>query len=302
MHDEMLCAATGICQQIVGEMIVKKFLKWLGFVAAGLVGVALIGLAYIYFASERVLDRTYAVADQAALVLPSDAAEITEGRRIAQLGGCLHCHGEKLTGGVVEDIPNLVRMVAPNLSALLPGYSDTQLTTVLRKGVKPDGKSVLFMPSEMFRHLSDADLARLVAYLRTVPVTPEGVQEKTEVRILGRLILAKGDFNPAASNIESLPAAVAGFDANDPVSRGHYLVMNACSECHGQDLKGFAPANSPALVVAKGYSLEQFTRLMQQGVGLGERQFKLMSPTAKARFTQFKPDEVAAVYAYLQTL
>jgi len=67
---------------------------------------------------------------------------------------------------------------------------------------------------------------------------------------------------------------------------------------------GMDPAQfkTPALVVAKGYSLEQFTRLMQQGVGLGERQFKLMSPTAKARFTQFRPDEVAAVYAFLQTL
>ena len=49
--------------------------------------------------------------------------------------------------------PNLVRLVAPNISTVLPNYSDAQLATVLRKGVKPDGKSVLFMPSEMFRHL-----------------------------------------------------------------------------------------------------------------------------------------------------
>ena len=280
----------------------KKFFKWLGLVAAGLVGVALIGLTYVYFASARVLDRKFEVAHEGAPVLPSDATQIAEGRRIAQLGGCLHCHGENLAGGVVEDIPNVVRMVAPNVSALLPGYNDTQLATVLRTGVKPDGKSVLFMPSEMFRHLSEADLARLIAYLRTVPVTAEGVQEKTEVRILGRLILAKGDFKPAASNIELLPVPVANFDANDPVSRGHYLAMNACTECHGQDLEGVATIGAPALGVTKGYSLEQFTRLMQDGVGLGERQFKLMSPTARARFTQFKPDELAAVYAYLQTL
>jgi len=281
---------------------VKKLLKWLGFVVAGICGIALIGLAYIYFASERVLDREYTVADNAALVLPTDGSEIAAGQRVAQIGGCLHCHGEKLAGGVVEDIPNLARIVAPNLSTLLPNYSDAQIATVLRRGVKPDGKSVLFMPSEMFRHLSDADLARLIAYLRSVPATPEGVQEKPEVRILGRLILAKGDFKPAAANIESLPAAVASFDANDPVSLGRYLTMNACSECHGQDLKGFAPVNSPALVVVKGYSLEQFTRLMQEGIGLGDREFKLMSPTARKRFIRFRPDEVAAVHVYLQTL
>ena len=39
--------------------------------------------------------------------------------------------------------------------------------------------------------------------------------------------------------------------------------MSYCSECHGQNLEGVAPINAPALVVAKGYSLEQFTRLMQ---------------------------------------
>lgn len=280
----------------------KKVLKWLGFVVAGLAGLVLIGFAWIYFASERVLHHEYAAADNAALVLPTDASEIAAGQRVAQLGGCLHCHGEKLAGGLVEDIPNLVRMVAPNVSVILPKYTDAQIATVLRKGVKPDGTSVLFMPSEMFRNLSDADLARLIAYLRSVPVTPDGVQEKTEVRILGRLILAKGDYKPAATNIEALPAAAAGFDANDPVSHGRYLAMNACSECHGQDLKGVAIIGAPALVVAKGYSVEQFSRLMHEGVGLGDREFKLMSPTARKRFVRFTPEEVAAVHAYLQTL
>ncbi len=90
----------------------------------------------------------------------------------------------------------------------------------------------------MFRHLGDADLARLIAYLRTVPAMPEGVQEKSEVRVLGRLILANGDYQPAAVAIEKLPAAVTTFDARDPLSRGQYLALNFCSECHGQNLEG----------------------------------------------------------------
>jgi len=142
----------------------------------------------------------------------------------------------------------------------------------------------------------------VMAFLRTKPAVTEGVTEKTQLRPIGRFIVSNGDYKLAARTIASLPAANRSFDANDPVSRGRYLAMNLCTECHGQDLQGVAPIHSPALAVAKGYSLEQFTRLMQQGVGLGERQFKLMSPTAKARFTQFRPDEVAAVYAFLQTL
>jgi len=279
-----------------------KILKWMGFVVAGLVGLALLGFAYLYFASERALDRQYTVTDTATFVIPTDAVEIEKGRRIAQLAGCMHCHGDNLAGTVVDDIPNLVRLVAPNVSTVLPKYSDAQLATVLRKGVKPDGRSVLFMPSEMFRHLGDEDLARLIAYVRTKPPVAEGITEKTQLRPIGRLIIANGDYKPAALAIASLPAAAGSFDANDAVSRGRYLTMNFCSECHGQNLEGVAPINAPALAVAKGYSLEQFTRLMQEGAGLGDRQLKLMTPTAKARFTQFTPDEVAAVHAYLQTL
>lgn len=280
----------------------RKFLKWTGFVVVGVVAVALAAFAWLYLASERVLARTYTATDPVSLTIPGEASEVAQGYRIAQLAGCLHCHGDNLTGGVVDDIPNFVRLVAPNISTLLPAYSDAQLATMLRKGVKPDGHSVLFMPSEMFRHLGDADLARLIAWLRTMPAIPEGVEEKTQIRIIGRLILANGDYKPGALAIESLPAAVNTLDANDPVSHGRYLTMNFCSECHGQDLQGFAPINAPALSVAKGYSPEQFTRLMHDGVALGDRELKLMGPTSRARFASFTPDEAAAVHAFLRTL
>jgi cytochrome c553 len=279
----------------------KKFLKWTGFVVAGLIAIVLIGLTYVYFASERELNRTFTAMDTRTLVVPTDAAGIAAGRRIATLAGCMHCHGEKLNGGLVDDIPNLVRLVAPNISVLLPSYTDAQLATVLRKGVKPDGHSVIFMPSEMYRHLGDEDLGRLIAYLRTVPATRAGVQEKTQVRVIGRVLLAKGDFKTSALAIQTLPPASNAVDANDPVSHGRYLTMSFCSECHGQSLEGFAPINAPALSVVKGYSDSAFARLMHDGVPLGERSLKLMGPTSKARFSSFSPEDVAAIYAFLRS-
>ncbi len=279
----------------------RKFLKWMGIVVAGLAGLLLLGYAWVFFASERALARQFAVVDEKALIIPSDAVSIAEGQRIAQLAGCQHCHGEQLAGALVEEIPNLIRLVASNASVKLPAYSDAQLATLLRKGVKPDKQSVLFMPSEMYRHLADEDLARLIGWLRTVPATLEGVQEKTQLHAIGRLLLAKGDFKPAASAIEALPSAVTTYDAADPVSHGGYLAKSYCTECHGQDLEGFAPINAPALSVAKGYSLDEFTRLLQQGVALGDRQLRLMSPTSLARFSRFTPQEVAALHAFLQS-
>jgi cytochrome c553 len=281
---------------------VKKFFTWTGFIVAALMSVVLMGGAYIYFASEYELGREFSAPDATALVIPTDAAEIAAGKRIAQLAGCLHCHGEDLSGALVDDIPHLVRLVAPNISVKLPEYSDAQLVAMLRNGVKPDGKSVVFMPSEMYRHLGEQDLARLIAWLRTVPATPAGIQEETEIRAIGRFLLAKGDFKTAAEAIKTLPPALDDVEFNDPVSRGRYLTMSFCSECHGQALEGFPPINAPPLAVAKAYSLEQFTRLLRDGTATGDRELKLMGPTSRVRFSLFAPDEIAAVHAFLQTL
>jgi cytochrome c553 len=286
-----------IVNRLCERKIVQKILKWMGFVVAGLAVVVSLLLIGVYFASSRELAREFTATDTAALMIPTDAAEIAEGHRIAKLSGCLHCHGDTLKGGLVDDIPHLVRLVAPNISTLLPKYSDAQLATVLRKGVKPDGRSVLFMPSEMFRHLSDRDLGRLIAYLRTVPVTVDGETEKTEVRIIGRVLLAKGDFKTSALAIPLVPPAV--MDASDPVGRGRYLTMNFCSECHGQSLEGFAPIHAPPLDVVKGYSLEQFTRLLKEGTPIGDRELKLMGPTSRVRFSNFTPQEASAIHSYL---
>ena len=78
----------------------KKILKWTGFVVAAVAGLVLIGGVYVYFASETRMHRHFAVAPPPPLTLPTDAAEIAEGRRLAHLTGCTHCHTEDLGGAV----------------------------------------------------------------------------------------------------------------------------------------------------------------------------------------------------------
>lgn len=127
------------------------------------------------------------------------------------------------------------------------------------------------------------------------------MKEKSEVRIIARALLAKGDIKTPAVTIETLPPAVTSYDANDPVSHGRYLTMGFCSECHGQNLEGFPPINAPPLSVAKGYSQADFARLLRDGVAVGDRSLKLMGPTSQARFSSFSPEEVAAIHAFLQS-
>jgi len=272
----------------------KKFLKWLGFVVVGLVAIVIIAITYVYFASEREFARQHMVAETLSVPLPTDAAEIEEGHRLAHITGCTHCHGDNLTGGPAIEIPPLASFVPPNITSTIPEMSNAQLLGLLRRGVKRDGTGVWLMPSEMYRHLHDADLARIIAWVRTVPPA-EGVTGKTRIHLMGRVIVTLDQFKSGARQIEEAEGAPP-----IPPGRGAYLVMNACSECHGQDLQGKVEAHAPSLVLVKGYSAEQFARLVRDGVGTGERQFELMTPTAKVRFSHLTPDEVQAVYEYLQ--
>jgi cytochrome c553 len=272
---------------------VKKFLKWLGFVALGLIALLVVGLVYVNFAFDRAMARQYQVAETLSVSLPTGANEIAEGKRLAQLTGCIHCHGENLEGGLVVDIPGVARFIAPNISTLLTTYSDAQLVGLLRRGVKLDGTGAWLMPSQMFQHLHDDDLARIVAWARTVPAR-DGITERTQVHMMGRTIVTLGGFKSAAQQIEEQAKPGIG-----TMGRGAYLVMNLCSECHGQDLKGEEATKAPSLVVAKGYSADDFTRLMYTGIGLGGRTFELMTPTSRARFSHLTPDEIEAIRGFL---
>lgn len=279
----------------------KKFLKWVGFVVGGLAAALCLVVAYVFLKSSSVLNRKHETIAEHFAPLPTDAAELAEGKLLARIVGCTHCHGETLSGAVPLDIPHVARFVAPNVTKIAPTYSDAELATLIRRGIRRDGTGVVFMPSEMLVHLSDTDLARIIAYMRTVPPT-DGITEKTEVRPIGRAILAFGQFKPGPEAAAEFRSADIQLGSGDAIGRGRYLVMNACSECHGQNLAGREDAHSPPLTIAKSYSFEAFSRLMHDGTALGGRRTELMSPTAVARFAAFTPDEVTSIHAFLQTL
>ena len=143
-------------------------LRWLGIVLATLVGLAIIAYAALYLLSERVLHRTYAVPTLSVSV-PSDSASVIEGRRLATIRGCYgDCHGKEAEGAVMFDKPMIARIVAPNLTAAVRKFSDTELTNIIRNGVRPDGRSMLVMPSETFVQLTDEDLSRIIAFLKSL--------------------------------------------------------------------------------------------------------------------------------------
>ena len=279
----------------------KPLLRWIGIGLASVVGLAIIAYAVVYVLSERALRRTYEVP-AVAVSVPTDSASIVEGRRLATVRGCFGgCHGPQAEGGIMLDDPMLARLVAPNLTAAVHKYSDAELAVAIRNGVRPGGHSMVVMPSEAFVGLTDGDLGRIIAFLKSLPSVP-GHESSLTLGPIGRIGLAVGQFKLAAQLIaETVPPPEA---TNEEAAWGRYLARTTCPQCHASDLRGTSNPGftSPNLQVVAGYTPEAFTQLLRTGVALGGRNLGMMSPWARDHLSHFTDAEIAALYRYLHSL
>jgi len=279
----------------------RRALRWTGIAAAGLLALAVLGYLVVYALSERVLRRTYP-SPVIALTVPTDPQSIEEGRRIATVHGCVHdCHGKEGEGRVMFDDPKVARIVAPNLTAAVHRYSDAQLAVIIRNGIRPDGRSLMVMPAEAFIGMSDADLGRIIAFLKSLPPVP-GPAGAIEIGPLGRVGVALGKLQTAAQRISLNvpPPAATGQEAE----LGRYLARTVCAECHGTNLHGDVNPEftSPDLRVVAAYDPESFTRLLRAGVALGGRPLGKMGEQARNNLALLTDAEISALYSYLHNL
>jgi mono/diheme cytochrome c family protein len=279
----------------------KPLLRWTAITLASLAGLAIVAYAVLDILSERILRRTYD-RPAVALSIPIDPASIAEGRRLATVRGCFGgCHGQNAEGAVMFDEPMIARIVAPNLTAAVRKFRDAELAVIIRNGLRPDGRSMLVMPSETFVGLTDEDLGRIIAFLKSLPEAA-GPGPSISPGPIGRLGLVAGKFRKAAQLIaETVPPPEA---ANEDAKHGRYLARTICSECHGTALRGDSNPDftSPDLRMVAAYSPEAFTQLLRIGVAIGGRDVGVMSAQARSNLSQLTDPEIAALYSYLHSL
>lgn len=279
----------------------RPWLRFFGITIAAVAGLVVVGAAVVWVRSDSILERRYA-APAAVVPIPRDPGSIAEGKRLAKVYGCLEgCHGKDGEGMLFFDQPAIARLVAPDLSAAARRYSDPQLVAVIREGIRPDGRSVFVMPSQAFVNLTDTDVGRIVAYLRTLPPL-NGPGPSVSLGPIGRLGVATGRFQTAEQLIQG---GTAPPPARTPLGeRGRYLALSICSECHGSDLEGDETPDfvAPALGVVAAYSSDEFKRLMRTGEAIGGRELGLMRSRAQTGLSQLTDDEIAALYEYLHDL
>jgi len=282
----------------------QRLLKWTGITLGGLVVLAVLAYGVLYVMSEHILRRAYAFAS-IPLQVPTDAESIAKGKRLAKLNGCSEgCHGKGIGGDLMVDEPMIGRLMAPNLTSAVRRYSDAELAAIIRTGVRPDGRSVIAMPSDALRLLTDEDLGDIVAYLRSVPPV-EGPGPEVRLGPLTRLAFITGQFKSMAQAVQDAvpPPAANG----EGTQRGRYLASTTCAGCHGTDLSGGQPYQggiTPPLRIVAAYTPEAFTELMRNGIALGGRKLDILMRdyVARGRMSVLTQAEITDLYNYLHEL
>ena len=300
----------------------RRFLKWFGIIAGGLLGIFLVLLVVVFFVGSRKVDRTYD-GQIVSVTVPIDAAGIARGKHYVEaIGVCQVCHGQGLAGPVVDDCkdepcigfsndPIFGKLKPNNLTSGLGGigsvFTDTDYVRAIRHGIGRDNKSLLIMPSEQYNRISDEDLGASIAYLKTVGPVDNELGE-SNLGPLGRVIAVIAGGLLPASQIDHSAARAPSPVVGVSVGYGVYLA-EICTVCHGDQLTGSkVPGNervdAPNITLGGAlgdWTKSEFINTIRSGI---TPQGDLLDPRFMPwnRFTLMTEDELDAIWLYIQSL
>lgn len=275
--------------------------------------VAGVGLAVgVYVASERRIERTYALAAE-EIAVPDDRGAVERGAHVALVRGCTDCHGADLGGRVLIDDDKLGRFAPPNLTTGTGGlpsdYAPADWERAVRHGVGADGRALLLMPSMEMHIIGDEDLGDLIAYARSVPPVDRELPD-SRLGPLGRVLTV---FNQAPFLAAELidhelphpPAPPRGVT----VEYGAYLAA-ACTGCHKEDFAGGPLPGQSEHVAANltpddatglgRWTEEEFLTTLKTGVRPDGRQLSSAMPWQVT--AAMHDDELRAMWVFLRSL
>lgn len=270
-------------------------MRWIVRGLIGLAGLIVLALIVVYGGSQWIIGKSRAAP------LPQIAADRTpeglaEGGRLAKVLGCRSCHGPEGQGTLLVDVPGVIHVAPPALAGIVASYSDPELARLIRHGVKRDGSATFVMPIQGHAGLADEDLARLIAWLRTLKPTAADREDGLTFGPMGRFAVLTGGIQPEV--IETTRA-----QAKRSADAGAYVADTVCAGCHSmrEDRKAHDDSRRvPGLLeVGPAYDLIAFKKLLKTGVGLSSRDLGLMKYVAEKDLAHLTDQEVEALHAYL---
>lgn len=250
-------------------------LKWIGSLLASVLTV--IPAALLVFALVGFYKLNARYANPAADIKVAGTPEqIARGQQLAHV--CTGCHSATkdfqlpLAGVDVAtryDMSFLGTFYGPNLTPAgnIQDWTDGEVIRAIREGIHKDGRSLLLMPANVGRNLSDDDVQALVAYLRSQPATGAPTPA-TNLSVLGAIFINLFDLRTAQPPVGSVTALPTGTPAY-----GKYMVdILGCRDCHGAQLQGKVdngqpgPPPGPNLTrIVPGWTEDQFMTFFNTG-------------------------------------
>lgn len=250
-------------------------------------------------------------------------SRLDRGRYLVEsIAACGNCHtpqgpngplpGKALAGGLpFEKLGAVAANITPDRDTGIGKWTDAQIALAIREGRRPDGSLIgPPMPFELYRDISDNDLAAIVAYLRSVPPVKNGV--------------AKSQYGMPLPPTWGPPVGkVADVSPSDKVAYGRYLAgpVGHCIECHSAPSPQGPPDMVKGLGVGgmqfhgpwgtsvaanitptglKGYSDADLKKVITTGVRPDGSRLK--PPMGTSYYARMTPHDLDAVVAYLRSL
>src|SRR5262245_8547192 len=292
----------------------KRTLKIVVVSLAGLVVVAAAAAGIIDRLAQRKLHRIVQLPPMQATFASADG-QLERGEYLYKTRGCMECHGVDGAGHVViDDKSSGFFARAPNITAggasPARSYTDTDWLRTVRHGVKPSGEPLLIMPSDDYAHMTDADVAAIVAYVRSLPPAEAGGGEfSIPFPIKAAYLL--GAIKDAAEKIDHTAAPPAAV-ADDALARGRY-VAQSCTGCHGPHYSGgkipgtppsWPPAanltSAPDSAMAHYTSADQFKSMLRTGKRPDGSAISEVMPFKSLAYMD--DGELDALFAFLKTV
>lgn len=291
----------------------KKILRLAAWGVGGVVVVLALAGGALYAASQRRIDRTFAVRPHTVSV-PTDSLALARGQHVATaISKCADCHGVDLGGKLFIDEAPVARLWATNLTrgegGIAASYTDADWERAIRHAVGPGDRALLFMPSLEFQFLSDDDVGALIAYLKTVPPV-DRAPVPNRVGPIARALLLKGglDLVPAEKVEHATHPAPAPVGVTPEY--GRYLVeVGGCRGCHGPTLSGgpipgtppdWKPASNLTPEGIGHYTEEDFFRALREAKRPSGAPIDSLMPV---KFTKdLTDDEIRALWLFIKTV
>ena len=288
----------------------RAFVKWPGVILAGLLTLVFAAVTVVAVLGFVKLEarHTNPVAD---LKVAGTAEQIARGGQLAW--GCADCHSPALDlplGGSTENFiaggPPMGVLFATNLTpgGPLKDWTDGEIVRAIREGVDEDGRPLIAMPSQAYRHLSDADVQALVAYLRSQPAV-DNPQPARNLNIAGRALPGRGPVPYQRAGARGFGGRAAG--------RSHRGVRRVPGIIHWRlrrlprrqagrrPPQPVAPPAPPLKPFAAGMSEAQFMAVFREGRRMDGSPVAEGMPWKNIGKTM-SDDDLRAVQAYLKTL